>query len=166
MKITRRGPVTAAATLAMAGTSLALAGCGGSSSSGAAPAASAASAAPAAAATSAAPAGLTCAQVTPALTKALSDLKDMRAKLQEAWVSGGDQPDLQTLMDTTQGAASGTDSLNTDAATFGTDARNYLSANSPYLAPGWQVGYDQVTSDIDAMATDCGFGNVPTAPPS
>jgi hypothetical protein len=41
-------------------------------------------------------------------------------------------------MNTTQGAASGTDSLNSDAATFGTDATNYLSANSPYLAPGWQ----------------------------
>ena len=37
--------------------------------------------------------------------------------------------------------------LNTDAATFNSDASGYLSDNDPYLAVGWQTGFDQVTDD-------------------
>ena len=53
--------------------------------------------------------------------------------------------------------------LNTDAATFDSDASGYLSDNGPYLAVGWQTGFDQVTDDINALAQDCGQ---PIAPPN
>jgi hypothetical protein len=121
--------------------------------------AAASSAPPVAAAT--APAGVTCGGLTPDITKVVSDLKTDDAAEQEAWVSGGDSADLQTLINDTASATSGADQLNTDAATFNTDATNYLSDNSPDLYPGWQTGYDQVRADINSLATDCGL---PTAP--
>ena len=134
------------------------AGCGTSATSSA----GASSAPPVAAATApAAPAGVTCAGLTPDISKVVSDLKTEDAAEQEAWVSGGDSADLQTLINGTASATSGADQLNTDAATFNTDATNYLSDNSPDLYPGWQTGYDQVRADINALATDCGL---PTAP--
>ena len=34
------------------------------------------------------------------------------------------------------------------------------------LAPGWQAGYAKVTSDINAMATDCGLPTVPANTPA
>ena len=107
-------------------------------------------------------AGITCAGIDPDLDTVVSDLKTEDAKLQEAWVSGGDSADLQTLISDTTGA-SGSDALNTDAATFNSDASTYLSDNSPVLAPGWETGFDQVTNDINALAKDCGQ---PTAPPN
>jgi hypothetical protein len=58
----------------------------------------------------------------------VNDLKTQDAALQEAWVSGGDSADLQALISDTDGA-SGSDQLNTDAATFNADASSYLSAN-------------------------------------
>jgi hypothetical protein len=104
---------------------------------------------------------ITCAGIDPALDKAVSDLKSMDTHYQEAWVSGGDSADLQTLINVTRDAASGGNQLNSDAATFNSDATTYLSDNTPDLAPGWQSGYSTVTADIDALATDCGQ---PTAP--
>jgi len=138
---------------------LILAACGGSSKPAAAPSSS--SAVPSAT-TSAAAAGITCGDIDGDLNTVVSDLKTEDTKLQEAWVSGGDSADLQTLINDTNGA-SGSDKLNTDAATFNSDASAYLSDNSPYLAPGWQTGNDQVTDDINALARDCGQ---PTAPPN
>jgi hypothetical protein len=137
---------------------LLLAACGGNSKPAAAPSSS--SAAPSA--TSAAAAGITCGDIDGDLNTVVSDLKTEDAKLQEAWVSGGDSADLQALISDTNGA-SGSDTLDTDAATFNGDASAYLSDNSPFLAPGWQTGFDQVTSDINALAQDCGQ---PTAPPN
>jgi hypothetical protein len=125
----------------------------------AAPASS--SAAPSAT-TSAAAAGITCGDIDGALNTVVSDLKTEDAKLQEAWVSGGDSASLQALINDTKGAGS-SDKLNTDAATFNSDASAYLSDNSPDLAPGWETGFDQVTTDINALAKDCGR---PTAPPN
>jgi hypothetical protein len=106
---------------------------------------------------------LTCTDISADLSKAVSDLKahDKNKNYQEAWVSGGDSADLQTLINDTQNATSGGNQLNTDAAKFNSDASGYLSENSPYLPPGWQSGYSTVTNDINAMATDCGQ---PTAP--
>jgi hypothetical protein len=135
---------------------LALTACGGSSEPAAAPSSS--SAAPSAIASS----GITCGDIDADLGTVVSDLKTEDAKLQEAWVSGGDSADLQALIDDTNGA-SGSDTLNTDAATFNSDASGYLSDNDPYLAVGWQTGFDQVTDDINALAQDCGQ---PTAPPN
>lgn len=112
--------------------------------------------------TSAAVAGITCAGIDTDLNTVVSDLKTEDAKLQEAWVSGGDSSDLQTLISDTTGA-SGSDELDSDAATFNSDASTYLSDNSPFLAPGWETGNDQVTNDINALAKDCGQ---PTAPPN
>lgn len=80
--------------------------------------------------------------------------------MQEAWVSGGYSNDLQNLINDTQ-SAGGTDQLNTDAATLNSDASGYLANNSPYLAPGWETDYSNVTADINAMATDCGMKTVP-----
>jgi hypothetical protein len=91
----------------------------------------------------------------------VGDLESMDTSYQEAWVGGGDSADLQALISDTASVVSGADQLNTDAATFNSDATSYLSANSPYLAPGWQTGYSQVTDDINAIATDC---SLPTAP--
>jgi hypothetical protein len=68
----------------------------------------------------------------------------------------------QPVTEATNGA-SGSDKLDTDAATFNSDASAYLSDNSPYLAPGWETGFDQVIDDINALARDCGQ---PTAPPN
>jgi hypothetical protein len=82
-----------------------------------------------------------------------------------SWVSGGDSADLQALIDDTNGA-SGSDTLNTDAATFNSDASGYLSDNAPYLAVGWQTGFDQVTDDINALAQDCGQLTAPPNTPS
>lgn len=109
----------------------------------------------------AAPAGISCSDVSHAITTAVGDLETQDANAQEAWVTGGDSADLQTLIDDTVNASSGADQLNTDAATFNTDATSYLRDNSPELAPGWQTGYGQVTTDINAMATDCGLPTVP-----
>jgi hypothetical protein len=138
---------------------LALAACGGSSKPAAAPSSS--SAAPSAAAP-ASSSGITCADIDADLGTVVSDLKTEDTKLQEAWVSGGDSADLQALINDTNGA-SGSDTLNTDAATFNSDASAYLSDNDPYLALGWQTGFDQVTDDINTLAPDCGQ---PTAPPN
>ncbi|MFI5066737.1 MAG: hypothetical protein ACHP9Z_22560, partial [Streptosporangiales bacterium] len=69
---------------------------------------------------------------------------------------------LQALINDTNGA-SGSDQLDMDAPTFNSDASGYLSDNSPYLAPGWETGFDQVTNDINALAKDCGQ---PPAPPN
>jgi hypothetical protein len=91
----------------------------------------------------------------------VGDLKASDANEQEAWVTGGHSDDLQALIDATQDAPSGANQLNTDAATFNTDASDYLSSNSPELAPGWEADYAQVTTDINALARDCGQ---PTAP--
>ena len=101
-----------------------------------------------------------CPDITTDLNTVVSDLKSMDTHYQEAWVSGGDSADLQALINNTANAVNGADQLNTDAATFNADATSYLSGNSPFLAPGWQTGYSQVTDDINAMATDCGL---PTA---
>lgn len=92
---------------------------------------------------------LTCADISTDLSKVVNDLKAQDEKYQEAWVSGGDSGDLQTLINDTQNAASGGSQLNIDAATFNSDASTYLSDNNPYLAPGWQSGYSTVT-DCDA----------------
>lgn len=138
---------------------LALAACGSSAKTAAAPASSSAVSS---ATTSAAVAGITCADIDTDLNTVVSDLKTEDAKLQEAWVSGGDSADLQALISDTNGA-SGPDELDTDAATFNSDASTYLSDNNPFLAPGWETGFDQVTNDINALAKDCGQ---PTAPPN
>jgi ABC-type glycerol-3-phosphate transport system substrate-binding protein len=138
---------------------LALAACGSSAKPAAVPSFS--SAAPSVT-TSAAAAGITCGDIQSDLNTVVSDLKAEDAKLQEAWVSGGDSADLQALINDTNGA-SGSDVLDTDAATFNSDASAYLSDNSPFLAPGWETGFDQVTNDINALAKDCGQ---PTAPPN
>jgi hypothetical protein len=95
----------------------------------------------------------------------VSDLKTEDAKLQEAWVSVGDSADLQTLITDTNGV-SGSDRLDMDAATFNSDANAYLSDNSPYLAPGWDTGFDRVTNDINALANDCGQSTAPPNSPS
>jgi hypothetical protein len=137
---------------------LVLTACGGNSKLAAAPSSS--SAAPSAAAP--ASSGITCADINADLNTVVSDLKTQDAKLQEAWVSGGDSADLQALIDDTNGAG-GSDNLDTDAVTFNGDASSYLSDNDPYLAPGWQTGFDQVTDDINAVAQDC---SQPTAPPN
>ena len=100
--------------------------------------------------------GLTCDEILGDLHNVLSDLTTQDKHLQEAWVSGGDSGDLQTLIDATQDAVSGGNTLNSDAATFNEDAATYLGDNNPYLAPGWQSGYSTVTDDINALAADCG----------
>lgn len=138
---------------------LVLAACGGNSKPAAAPSSSSAAPSTAVAASST---GVTCADIDTDLGTVVSDLKTEDAKLQEAWVSGGDSTDLHALINDTNGA-SGSDMLDTDAATFNSDASAYLSDNSPYLAPGWETGFDQVTDDINALARDCGQ---PTAPPN
>jgi hypothetical protein len=94
----------------------------------------------------------------------LHDLRVEDRHYQEAWVSGGHSQDLQTLISDTASANSST-GANSDAQVFNSDASNYLSQNSPYLYPGWNAGYDQVTSDINALATDCGLRNVPANNP-
>jgi hypothetical protein len=140
---------------------LGIAACGSTTST---PAAS--SSATAAAPSSAAPAALNCSQISAPLSKALADLKTSDAHYQEAWVSGGYQADLQALIDATSSSGSGT-SLSSDAAAFNKDASGYLSeAVGGMLAPGWQTGYAQVTSDINAMATDCGLSTVPANTPA
>jgi hypothetical protein len=48
---------------------------------------------------------LTCADLSPAITQAVSDLKTQDANEQEAWVSGGDGADLQTLISDTASAS-------------------------------------------------------------
>jgi hypothetical protein len=103
-----------------------------------------------------------CADIRTDLAKAVRDLKAEDKQYQEAWVSGPDGNNLQALISDTQNATTG-DQLSSDAATFNSDASTYLSDNNPYLAPGWQTGYDTVTSDINALAVDC---QQPTAPPS
>jgi hypothetical protein len=140
------------AALAIGAAALGLtAGCGSPAATSSSPPATQAPAA------AAAPAGVTCAGLTPDINQVVSDLKTEDAAEQEAWVSGGDSADLQTLINDTASASSGADQLNTDAATFNTDATGYLSDNSPGLYPGWQTGYDQVRADINALATDCGL---------
>jgi hypothetical protein len=104
--------------------------------------------------------GLTSADIRSDLATVLNDLKQSDAAEQEAWVTGGHEQDLQALIDDTQ-AASGTDTLNTDAQTFNADASAYLAANDPYLAPGWTHDYHQVRADINALAVDCGLAPVP-----
>jgi hypothetical protein len=138
---------------------LALTACGGGSKPTAAPLSS--SAAPAAT-TSTSAADITCADIDTDLDTVVSDLKTEDAKLEEAWVMGGYSTDLQALISDTNGA-SGSDKLDSDAVAFNSDASAYLSDNSPVLAPGWETGFDQVTNDIDALATDCGQ---PAAPPN
>ena len=130
---------------------LALAACASSAKTSAA---SAPNSAIASATTKSAAAGITCADIDTDLDTVVSDLKTEDAKLQEAWVSGGDSADLQTLISDTTGA-SVSDALNTDAATFNSDASTYLSDKSPVLAPGWETGFDQVTTHINALAKDC-----------
>jgi hypothetical protein len=103
---------------------------------------------------------ITCLDIDAALTKVLHDLKVENRQQQEAWVSGGKSRDLQNLITDTAPAANGANQLGTDAATFNSDAQDYLSQNSPYLAPGWESGYSTVTSDIDALAADCGLHTV------
>jgi hypothetical protein len=110
--------------------------------------------------------GITCRDIDTDLVTVLSDLKTMDKHLQEAWVSGGDSGDLQNLISDTQDADPNGNQVNMDAATFNQDASAYLSDNSPYLVPGWQSGYGQVTSDINALATDCGQPNVPANTPA
>jgi hypothetical protein len=83
----------------------------------------------------------------------------MDKRLQEAWVTGGDQSDLQRLIDDTNDST-GPSQLDQDAYTFNTDAGAYLADNSPALAPGWQTGYDQATADINVLAADCGVPGV------
>jgi hypothetical protein len=138
---------------------LALAACGSSAKPAADPSSS--SRVPSAT-SSAAVAGIVCVDIDSDLNTVVSDLKTEDAKLQEAWVGGGDSADLQALINDTDGAR-GSDKLKTDAATFNRDASAYLSDNSPSLAPGWEAGFDQVTDDINALAEDCGQ---PTAPPN
>jgi len=104
--------------------------------------------------------GLTVESIRSHLATVLGDLKRADAAYQEAWVSGGYGNDLQVLIDDTQ-AASGTDTLNADAARFNSDASAYLADNDPYLAPGWRGGYSQVRGDINALALDCGLSPVP-----
>jgi len=104
--------------------------------------------------------GLTVESIRSHLATVLADLKRSDAQYQEAWVSGGRSSDLQALIDDTQ-AASGTDALNADAASFNSDASAYLADNDPYLAPGWRGGYSQVRGDINALAVDCGLSPVP-----
>lgn len=100
------------------------------------------------------------------MSKTLADLKTSDAHYQEAWLSGGYQADLQALIDATASPGSGS-SLSGDAATFNSDASGYLSeAVDGMLAPGWQAGYAKVTSDINAMATDCGLPTVPANTPA
>lgn len=149
------------ALAAAAGTALVLAACGSTSH----PAASH----PAAhhtAATSQAAQTLTCGQVSGDLSTVLHDLKVQDRHLQEAWVSGGDAGDLKALIDDTDNAGSGAGSLSADAATFNNDASQYLADNSPYLAPGWEQGYGQVTDDINALAADCGLPGVEANTPA
>ena len=67
---------------------------------------------------------------------------------------------LQALINDTHNASSDGNQLTNDAFTFNADASGYLADNSPYLAPGWETGYNTVTTDIDAMATDCGMRTV------
>jgi hypothetical protein len=116
-------------------------------------------------ATTSTAAGIACGDIDGDLNTVVSDLKTEDAKLQEAWVSGGDSADLQALINDTNGAG-GSDKLNTDAATFNSDASGYLSDNSPYLAPGWQTGNDQVTNDINALAKNCGQPTAPSNSPA
>ncbi len=153
-------------------TTVALAGCSSRATSAAADTAatpsSSTSSAPAATSSTVAQSaeGISCSDIAAELATVVGDLKSMDARYQEAWVSGGDSADLQALINTTANAVSGTDQLNDDAVTFNTDATNYLSDNSPFLAPGWQSGYSQVTNDINAMATDCGLPTAPTNTPA
>lgn len=140
---------------------LALTACGGNSKPAAAPSSS--SAAPSAAAS--ASLGIACADIDADLNKVVSHLKTQDAKFQEAWVSGGDSADLQSLIDDTSGSG-GSDNLDTDAIAFNGDASSYLSDNDPYLAPGWQTGFDQVTDDINAVARDCSQTTAPPNTPS
>ncbi|HUY51691.1 MAG TPA: hypothetical protein VMV92_39320 [Streptosporangiaceae bacterium] len=132
--------------MAAAAAALILAACGGSAAQHSASASSAPQSRPA----------LTCDEISGDLSNVLLDLKTEDKHLQEAWVSGGDSGDLKALIDETQSAVTGGNTLNSDAATFNQDASTYLDDNSPYLAPGWQSGYSTVTDDINALATDCG----------
>jgi hypothetical protein len=152
--------LAAGAVIALAA-GLGIAACGTTAATSSPPPAPPAAAAASSAAPIPAMPALTCADLSPAITKAVSDLKTEDAAEQEAWVTGGDSADLQALIDATANAALGADQLNDDASTFNTDATSYLSDNSPDLYPGWQTGYDQVRADINALATDCGL---PTAP--
>jgi hypothetical protein len=110
-------------------------------------------------------AGLTCADIQPDLQQVIHDLRVQGRHYQEAWVSGGDSSDLQALIGDTQNSASGTNQLSVDASTFNQDATSYLNANSPYLAPGWQQGYSNVTNDVNALASDCGTRGAPVNTP-
>src|SRR5580698_5985973 len=60
------------------------------------------------------PARITCTAGTPEPTKVVGDLVTQDKALQEAWVSGGDSGDLQTLINYTNGA-SGSDQFNSHA---------------------------------------------------
>jgi hypothetical protein len=150
----------AAAVLAAGVLSLA-AGCGGSAPAHVA--ASRPSSAPPSAAPSPSSAALSCTDISDDLHTVLHDLKTEDAAEQEAWVTGGDSSDLQTLIDDTDGAGGGT-TLAADAQQFNTDASGYLADNSPELAPGWEDGYHQVRQDINALAGDCGLQGVPAPP--
>lgn len=119
----------------------------------------------AAAASSPTAAALTCGDISTDLAKVVSDLGAQDAHYQEAWVSGGDSSDLQTLINDTQNAVRGANQLNDDAVTFNQDAASYLSDNSPALAPGWQSGYSTVTNDVNALAKECGQQTAPVNTP-
>ena len=132
------------------------AGCGsGHTTTSAGPKHSTAAAAPAPT-----PAGLSCSDISTDLATVLHDLKVSNRHYQEAWVSGGYGNSLQALINDTHNASSDGNQLTNDAFTFNADASGYLADNSPYLAPGWETGYNTVTTDIDAMATDCGMRTV------
>lgn len=123
------------------------------------------SAAPATPAASATPPLITCADISTDLTVVVADLKAEAASFQEAWVTGGHQADLQALVNDVQSAgtsnANDATALEGAASQFYVDASQYLNNNGEFLSPGWQTTYNQVTNDINAMATDC---NLPTAP--
>jgi hypothetical protein len=103
---------------------LALAGCSGGA------AAAHHSASPAATPT---PAGITCSQISGDLSAVLHDLRVNDRRLQEAWVTGGGQGDLQRLIGDTDNASGGS-LLARDARQFNGQASTYLSNNSPALA--------------------------------
>jgi hypothetical protein len=153
----------------LAGAALAIAagagaGCGTAAPAAAPPAASSPASSSPAPSLSAVP--VTCAGINGDLSVVLSDLRTEDAALQEAWVTGGDSADLQTLIDDTGGAVNGANQLNTDAVTFHGDATEYLSDNSPDLSLGWQSGYGLVTQDINQLAKDCGLATVPQNTPA
>lgn len=104
--------------------------------------------------------GITCADIDTDLNTVVSDFKKEEANLRELSVSGGDSAGLQALISETKGARD-SNKLDANATTFNSDASAYLSANSRHLTPGWEAGFDLVTSDINTLAKDCGQ---PTAP--